>query len=209
MSQYQYLPLSNRSKNIRLLRLFPAEAEKAKIRGELLEHRLQTSSRPSYEASSSVRGSLGPVQSIFIGDEHRLQTSSRSSYEALSYVWGSIGPVQSILIGDEHLDVTPNLYAALVRLRDASFPRIIWIDAICINQADDNEKSEQIQIMAEIYGKATRVLIWLGESANDSDDALESIRARGAVSIDDRETKRMEQAVMSLLQREWFERIWV
>jgi hypothetical protein len=202
MSRYHYLPLSNASENIRLLRLLPAEAEGAKIRGELFEH--------------------------------RLQTSSRSSYEALSYVWGSWNPVQSILIDNGQLDVTPNLYAALVRLRDASFPRIIWIDAICIDQADDEEKSDQIRIMANIYGKANRVLVWLGESADDSDKALEIIRARGAVymnepktgvddvddvleliraedafSANEPKTRKIQQVITSLLQREWFERIWV
>jgi hypothetical protein len=177
MSPYHYSPLSKGSGSIRLFRLLPSEAEGAEIRGELLEH--------------------------------CLQESSRSSYEALSYVWGCTDTVLSIFIGDEHLDVTPNLYAALLRLRDASFPRIIWIDAICINQADDEEKEYQIQFMANIYGRANRVVVWLGEMMDSSDEALEAIRAAGIKLMRDSGSQKSEQAVASLLEREWFQRIWV
>jgi hypothetical protein len=175
MPQYQYAPLSDRRNNIRLLRLLPAEAEEAEIRAELLEYSLAVS-----------RG-------------------SRHSYEALSYVWGDVHPPQSIFISDDHLVVTPNLHAALIQLRDASFPRVIWIDAVCINQADTDEKEDQIQSMAKIYGLAKRVIVWLGQAANGSNEALEAIRAAGiepAQPFDKR-------AVDCLLQRTWFKRIWV
>jgi hypothetical protein len=109
---------------------------------------------------------------------------------------------------------TPTSYAnswsiAYKRLRDPSFPRIIWIDAICIDQKNDEEKGHQIQIMADIYGKANRVLVWLGESVERSDVALEAIRAGGSISNNERDTKRIKHAVALLLQRDWFQRIWV
>jgi hypothetical protein len=141
--------------------------------------------------------------------EHRLQTSAGSSYEALSYVWGNPNPHHRIFVGDEHLDVTPNLYAALLRLRDARFPRTCWIDAICINQENGEEKGHQIRIMARVYGEAIRVLVWLGESANDSDRALEAIRAGFIPSRTGHEKDEISHAVTLLLQRDWFQRIWV
>jgi hypothetical protein len=127
----------------------------------------------------------------------------------LSYVWGNPIPASVIFVGEQRIDVTPNLYAALLRLRDPSFPRIIWIDAICIDQKNDEEKGHQIQIMADIYGKANRVLVWLGESVERSDVALEAIRAGGSISNNERDTKRIKHAVALLLQRDWFQRIWV
>jgi arginase family enzyme len=113
MSRYQYSPLSDRLNNIRLLRILPAATEDVEIRTELLGYSLAASRK------------------------------SRHSYEALSYVWGNIDSPRTILIGNDHLVVTPNLYAALIQLRDAEFPRVIWIDAIFINQADTHEKKSK------------------------------------------------------------------
>ena len=48
-----------------------------------------------------------------------------------------------------------------------------WTDGICINQANEKEKEDQIALMAEIYAKASRVVVWLGEAKDDSDRALE------------------------------------
>jgi hypothetical protein len=96
-------------------------------------------------------------------------------YEALSYV-------------DEHdLPVTTNLYAALSHLRDRSVERIIWVDAICIKQPDRKERGRQVQIMAKIYSKAHRVIVWLGETTDNSDRALEEIRVAEFMNSSDNE----------------------
>jgi hypothetical protein len=70
--------------------------------------------------------------------------------------------------------VRPNLYAALNHLRDPFKPVNIWVDAICINQQADGqrEKDEQLSHMADIYGNALNVAIWLGESDTKSNSAL-------------------------------------
>jgi heterokaryon incompatibility protein (HET) len=73
-------------------------------------------------------------------------------YEALSYVWGNPDETVPISIGKHHINVTKNLHAALLHLRSHSFERIVWVDAVCINQADDQEKARQIQYMTKIYG---------------------------------------------------------
>ncbi|KAK0709563.1 heterokaryon incompatibility [Lasiosphaeria miniovina] len=69
-----------------------------------------------------------------------------------------------------------NLHAALSQLRDRLLERIIWIDAICINQHDNNEKGQQVQSTTKIYANANRVIVWLGEAAEDSDQALGALR---------------------------------
>lgn len=119
-----------------------------------------------------------------------LQTHDRvifSPYEALSYVWGSTDNPQSIIVRDcpisyddddespatasakkaGTLSVTRNLHEALVQLRDRFIDRVLWIDAICINQADLDERSCQVASMARIYAIASRVLVWLGPEGDD------------------------------------------
>ena len=69
---------------------------------------------------------------------------------------------------DKHdLPVTASLHAALLRLRNRSIERIIWVDAVCINQQDLKEREQQVHSMAKIYGKAKRVIVWLGEAAGN------------------------------------------
>ncbi|KAF2177501.1 HET-domain-containing protein [Zopfia rhizophila CBS 207.26] len=129
-------------------------------------------------------------------------------YEALSYVWGNPNETVPIFINEHVLLVTASLHAALLHLRDRSFERIIWVDAICINQADNEEKGYQIQSMGKIYGQATRVIVWLGKAEDDSDQALEAIRS-AAEAESTNVSNNTQKAVLALLQRSWFERTWV
>ncbi|KAI1118234.1 heterokaryon incompatibility protein-domain-containing protein [Nemania sp. NC0429] len=132
-------------------------------------------------------------------------------YEALSYVWGSLDECYSISLNGSELSVTENLHTALAELRDRYIERIMWIDAICINQGNDTEKEEQIRLMPEIYRKASRVVVWLGPAVDGGDHALEAIRsaaddASTMPSITDPIT---QHPIHLLLRRPWFERIWV
>ena len=101
--------------------------------------------------------------------------NSTHLYDALSYVWGNPNETVDIVVNEHVLGVTKNLHAALVQLRDHSLERIIWIDALCIDQDNDEEKMQQIHFMARIYGQANRVIVWLGNAEDDSDRALEAI----------------------------------
>jgi len=144
--------------------------------------------------------------------EYSFQESSKGIhlYEALSYVWGSLNPPRFISIDKHNLRVTENLRKALSHLRNRSLARIIWIDAVCINQKDNEEKVHQIQLMAKIYGQANRVIVYLGEATHNSDQAFEDIRA----ATEDRPanssiSKKSQDAILKLLERSWFRRIWV
>ncbi|KAI1331576.1 HET-domain-containing protein [Xylariaceae sp. FL0255] len=104
---------------------------------------------------------------------HVSLTKLREKYETISYCWGSPTTPRSasILVDDSPFAITPNLHAALLRLRPGKTekkPRTLWIDAICINQDDklNDEKNTQIKLMGDIYSSCERVNIWLGE--NDS-----------------------------------------
>jgi hypothetical protein len=178
MPQYSYSKLSPSRNTIRLLRLLPNENRLETLRCEIFEYSI-------LESDVAVH-----------------------PYEALSYVWGGENRPESVSIRNQDLAVTPNLYKALLRLRDPLIPRIIWIDAVCINQADDKEKERQIELMAAIYAKASRVLVWLGEARDGSDQALESIRIAGETSTKPGNAEWV-QHVIPLLKRSWFHRIWV
>lgn len=79
------------------------------------------------------------------------------AFEAVSYTWGDHAKVSSLQLqnGGGHIALTANLTEALPHVSRHSSTRRLWIDQICINQADDLEKSIQVGFMAEVYSKAT------------------------------------------------------
>lgn len=80
----------------------------------------------------------------------------------LSYTWGEATDSKEILINGRKATVWANLWHFLHTARRYRFTEWIWIDAICINQADDDEKSSQVRQMGEIYYRARFVIVWLG-----------------------------------------------
>ncbi|KAK3369579.1 heterokaryon incompatibility protein-domain-containing protein [Lasiosphaeria ovina] len=198
--KYNYRPIPDGY--TRLLRLLPHSDKDAPVRCELLDHHLLDSG-----------------------------TGTRP-YEALSYVWGPPGRPSVAYIKDlinpphfRVLPVTENLHDALSRLRDCSLPRVVWVDAICINQEDLGERERQVQLMALIYVRSLRVVVWLVDpplpagtdatkepadaerAAADSNTTL-AIQAllSAACGVKDKTAK---EVISSLFQRAWFRRIWV
>lgn len=91
----------------------------------------------------------------------------RTQYEALSYVWGSITGDRRVYCDGKLLYVTSNCESALRYLRLKKRSRILWIDALCINQSSNTEKIRQVPMMGDIYESAVRVLLWLGPGNKD------------------------------------------
>ncbi|KAF2423735.1 heterokaryon incompatibility, partial [Tothia fuscella] len=86
-----------------------------------------------------------------------------TEYDALSYTWGTEDKTETILCNGVELPITANLFQALRMLRpSAKERRYLWVDAICINQADESEKSDQVWNMLHIYQTARKVMAWLG-----------------------------------------------
>ncbi|KAM7206575.1 Heterokaryon incompatibility protein (HET) domain containing protein [Naviculisporaceae sp. PSN 640] len=103
------------------------------------------------------------------------------SFSALSYCWGdtrSRDPVE-IAIGSDTLSITASLAMALRAIRRPDISVRLWIDQICINQHDDEEKSRQIPLMNKIYSLSTETIGWLGESTKDSDLAMDYLHSIG------------------------------
>lgn len=102
------------------------------------------------------------------------------NYEALSYVWGKSSENRTITLdGQKGVPVTDNLYVALRRLRRPDHQRVLWVDALCINQSDVEERNWQVQMMGRIYSTAARVVVWLGD-AEDPDPSLHDSTGPGA-----------------------------
>ncbi|VUC28772.1 unnamed protein product [Clonostachys rosea] len=103
-----------------------------------------------------------------------LHTSFTSSeYEALSYAWGDPIFDRSIDVSGCSLKITKSLDMALRVFRHTTDVRAIWVDAVCINQQDDQEKGKQVAIMGRIFQDAIRVLVWLGPGTSKTAEAIE------------------------------------
>ncbi|KAN0099155.1 Heterokaryon incompatibility protein (HET) domain containing protein [Hyaloscypha variabilis] len=119
------------------------------------------------------------------------------NYEALSYYWGKRPGAITEMSSGQHIHITANCEAALRRLRLQNESRLLWVDAVCINQSDKAERSRQVEIMQEIYTSANRVIIWLGEEIAQDSLALKTLHyLRSRISA--------EQDLQSLVRLGWY-----
>ncbi|TKA71589.1 hypothetical protein B0A55_08324 [Friedmanniomyces simplex] len=156
--------------------------------------------------------------------ECRLELESsrkpRKGYRCLSYCWGETTDRNAaILLDGFRFAVTENLHKALQCIRKANAEVRIWIDQICINQSDYDERAHQVSIMKHIFSKA-KVIVWLGEEDDRSKKLCEYARKMGRGEHAPRDNPRtvlnrilsqrqLQDAVQRLLQRQWFTRVWV
>ncbi|KAJ1322909.1 HET domain-containing protein [Microdochium nivale] len=130
-----------------------------------------------------------------------LNPAKHPYYEAVSYVWGSLSPFAQVTCDGVPMGIGLSAEAALRRFRLSDRCRLIWIDAVCINQEDFSEKARQVALMAQIYQQASKVLIFLGEADRNSDNAMDAIAERRMDT---------EAAIHSFIsQRTWFQRVWI
>ncbi|KAK4179583.1 heterokaryon incompatibility protein-domain-containing protein [Triangularia setosa] len=95
---------------------------------------------------------------------HSISLNPAGDYTCLSYVWGQPEPTSLIRLNEQQFEVRENLFATLLRIRFPDKPRRLWIDAICINQDDTQERENQVAIMRHIYHAATDVIPGLGKT---------------------------------------------
>ena len=107
---------------------------------------------------------------------HTRRSAPFQPYEALSYAWGDPNLTNEILVNGLPLSITQNLEHALRSLRQDSgkdgAARTLWVDAICIDQSHVFERNHQVAQMREIYAGVERVVIWLGDTSDDSGMAI-------------------------------------
>jgi hypothetical protein len=91
-----------------------------------------------------------------------LYDNSSFRYEALSYVWGTHVAFRKAVVDDKAVTIKFNLDGALRHLRFKIVPRLLWVDAVSINQDDTEERNRQVQMMGKIYSTASQVVVWFG-----------------------------------------------
>lgn len=106
----------------------------------------------------------------------------KPKYEALSYMWGDSPTRNSIIINGNEFKVKQNLYDALQYLRKRKAGTLYWIDALCINQDDAEERNRQVRIMHHIYTRATTVVVWLGKAYEKYEESLPDLEKLGHVN---------------------------
>ncbi|KAF4638007.1 hypothetical protein G7Y89_g76 [Cudoniella acicularis] len=132
-------------------------------------------------------------------------------FEALSYTWGEEGDVcpDPIFLNGYSVKIRRNIEVFLRILRHATLPRELWADAICINQASYEEKSVHLDMMAFIYSRARRVVIWLGLPTDTSALAVSVLPTISPEADFLRISNVQSHAIDLLFSREWFTRVWV
>ena len=147
-------------------------------------------------------------------------------YKGLSYCWGDRSNSCTIHLNGAEVQVTKNLKAALRELGGKESV-CLWVDALCINQYDLDERSRQVLRMAEIYKKASETICWLGIEAADSSLAFDLIQILSKVNNDSTsaqyeealmrlyrpsETHRYDAhwtAILLLFRRPYWKRVWI
>jgi hypothetical protein len=98
---------------------------------------------------------------------------SLDGWEALSYTWGDCAELAGmIVINNRKRKITANLETALRYLRDETDVKLLWVDALCIDQDNNEEKGHQLRLMRFIYEDAAWVRVWLGEYGEGGELAM-------------------------------------
>lgn len=211
LSMYSILDVATRQ--IRLLILQPSLRSNSTIKCELLVTRLDEPENLSgldfINKPSSISGSA-------VG---------RPSYEALSYVWGDPSAPVTIKLNGHEITITQNLHSALLALRSRTKKRILWVDALCINQGDLAERASQVQVMRFIYESAHQVIIYLGAGTAESARAFKFVKEfhKQAEQVTDAsDAAKLKQWILEIalvdqpwavlcldvLERPWWTRAW-
>lgn len=157
-----------------------------------------------------------PLRAVFV--DRNLADDFGTPYECLSYTWDEPGNETAIQINGSQLAIRPNLFNFIVRLRRPHTRRMLWADAICINQSGNDEKSWQVQMMGSIYSHATHVLAWVGEHDHDSEQLFSpwpaaskgysGLRQKYGLSPSNKELGHRKSIWLSFLSRKYWTRTW-
>jgi hypothetical protein len=152
-------------------------------------------------------------------------------YSAVSYAWGDPEkPYKIELAPGRYVPLTVSLFDAFQNLRSMKDPLgslTFWADQLCINQSDDSERGHQVELMRDIYAKATRVLTYIGPGGPDEHGAFDVAKGMldfaqnselgprrynekdlihaGVITTNDGRWR----ALKELVSREWSSRVWI
>lgn len=148
-------------------------------------------------------------------DFQRTSLLDPCEYFPLSYAWGTTtDTTETIYVNDNPFSITPNLLAALYKLRDhGTWISKVWVDAICINQANHSERGQQVMLMGQIYSKAKHLIIWLGELEGEhpliSKGQMRAFMNFHEGRASDEKRNQILETNNKMRQRSYFTRRWV
>lgn len=196
---------------------------------------MSTSEKTSYRWSPLGQNAFRVLQILSLEPEVSVELHDHSfdnppEYHAISYAWGDQAPTEFIFCNGQKIAVTKHLRECLKCAVSVSKCDHLWVDAININQEDENEKAHQVSNMYRIFGNATSVVVWLGASEAGSDiamTAIDEVKDKLDTLSDDTEKlfdvllhmKTHErykifnlshyEPLANLSNRTWFQRLWV
>ncbi|KAI0444870.1 heterokaryon incompatibility protein-domain-containing protein [Xylaria telfairii] len=140
-----------------------------------------------------------------------ISMSADPEYTAVSYAWGDRMALRTIFCEGKFIQIPINLYRALTYMRHPLHPIHLWVDAICINQEDEVEKSCQVRRMRTIFTKAKKVTVWVGQdikrSAKGVFQTIDAIAKQDFGAVPPPEDL-FWRDVERLFRKKWFSRIW-
>ncbi|KAK4246557.1 heterokaryon incompatibility protein-domain-containing protein [Corynascus novoguineensis] len=148
--------------------------------------------------------------------------ASAPCYDALSYAWGDATQTLPIMLDDAPYPITTNLEAALRYLRDPQGVLSLWVDAVCVNQLDIKERNTQVPRMRDIFERAGRTVVWLGDYPPHKKESVDAafaflecvfekiwseIDSEAAVQSMIKDHGDDISVLNSIVQRPWFNRV--
>lgn len=165
-----------------------------------------------------IRDLQGQLENLrFVALSWRQDSAARESFRRVAM---PVDPFWSdrVFITQDHsrseLPIHPSLLKALRHLRDVHEAVVVWVDQLCINYRDTNEAEVQLELIPEIFRRASEVMVWLGESSDDSTLAMQFIPDLLNLDLVDTLVKQEStpvkwRALINLMQRPYFSRRWV
>ena len=143
--------------------------------------------------------------------------SVKDEYTAVSYAWGSDTASHKITLKPWDFYVRQNLFECLSSLRDKHTTRILWIDAISVNQNDPSERGAQVRLMSQIFGNATNVVAWLGTTSEPAvaklvhkPPPIQSVSSSPTQSLVDVTLVRdAVRGIRDICDRDYWRRMWI
>ncbi|KIW03416.1 uncharacterized protein PV09_05191 [Verruconis gallopava] len=223
--RHQYHPL--KKGYIRVLYLHPGDPQDAIFVSMATVPLDEAPNNIHYEALSYVWGDDTALFPIYIFNMTRNENHRKISEDKDCPIQEQFSQIF------EHVSIFPvrkNLYSALHRMRKLpprkgekldyrnwwrpSYTKVLWVDAICMNQKDIDEKNKQLPLMAEVYKKAQNVCIWLGEATPMNVISMDLISELKQTPIDEHmfnlfEDENKRSVFLDLMRNQWFGRRWI